>query len=197
MDKQEEILRLEADIDARRRDDPEGRLAALEAEEADLLPKVHQEKTKADALLLVEQSLGAEKQRVTHAIGQPVRKRIQDWIRYLLQDDSEVVVDDHGRPTILRTPAGRSVPIEDQSFGTREQVSVLYRLAVANLVSEESGTGVCLMLDDPFGHTDRGRRERMLEILGAESTRRGHQILVFTCRPEDFTGVGHHVALPD
>jgi len=195
LEKQKEVQRLEAEIESLRREDPEGRLADLETERADLLPRVRSEETKAGALLLLERSLTEEKDRVTQAIGEPVRERIQKWIRYLLQDDSEVVVDENGRPAVIRSPAGRELPFVDQSFGTREQVSILYRLAVADLVAEEAGSGVCMMLDDPFGHTDRGRRERLLEILTAEADRRGHQILVFTCRPEDFEGVGHHVQL--
>lgn len=191
--KQADVQRLEAGIEALRREDPEGRLAILEAERAALEPRVRAERTQADALRLLEEALKEERKRVTEAVGEPVRERIQRWVSYLLQDDSEVVVDEDGTPSVIRTPAGQEVPYPDQSFGTREQVSILYRLAVADLVAGEAGTGVCLMLDDPFGHTDRGRRARMLEILAAEADRRGHQILVFTCRPEDFEGVGVHV----
>jgi hypothetical protein len=195
LEKQGEIQRLEAEIETLRREDPEGRLALLEAERAELAARVRSETTKADALLLLERSLTEEKDRVTQAIGEPVRERLQRLIRFLLQDDSEAVVDARGRPAVIRNPAGREVPFEDQSFGTREQVAILYRLAVADLVAAEAGSGVCLMLDDPFGHTDRVRRDRMLGILDAEAEKHGHQILIFTCRPEDFEGVGHPVAL--
>ena len=63
----------------------------------------------------------------------------------------------------------------------------------------ESGaeSGVCLMFDDPFGHTDRHRRSLMLDILTAEAGRQGHQILLFTCRPEDFAGIENHVSLSE
>ena len=64
---------------------------------------------KADALLLLEQSLAAEKDRVTQAIGEPVRERMQRLLTYLLQDESRVVVDSSGRPTVIRSPAGQVV----------------------------------------------------------------------------------------
>ena len=96
-------------------------------------------------------------------------------------------------PRVIKTPTGQAIPYEDQSFGTREQVGVLYRLAGADLLKGSDDRGMCLMLDDPFGHTDRGRRQNMLEILQAAASRSGHQILVFTCRPEDFAGVEQHV----
>jgi DNA repair exonuclease SbcCD ATPase subunit len=150
------IGRFHAEIEALRREDPEGRLAALEAERAALLPHLRSARVHAEALRLLEQSLSAEKDRVTDVIGEPVRERMQRWVSYLLQDQSEVVVDEEGRPAVIRTPAGQEVPYEDQSFGTREQVSILHRLAVADLVAKEAGAGVVLMLDDPFGHTDRG-----------------------------------------
>ena len=189
------IREIQTEIDTLRRENPEGRLADLEAERAELAPRVRAARSKAEALLLLETALNEEKARITTAIGEPVRERLQRWISYLLQDDSLVAVDEKGRPSVIRTPAGREVPFPDQSFGTREQVSILYRLAVADLVAEEAGAGVAIVLDDPFGHTDRGRRGRLLEILGAEAGRRGHQVLIFTCRPEDFDGVGTHVSL--
>lgn len=187
------IRELSAEIEALRREDPEGALADLEAERARLLPRIRAAETQADSLILLEQALTQEKDRVTSAIGEPVRERLQSWVTYLLQDESTVIVDEAGRPAVIRTPAGREVTCEDQSFGTREQISILHRLAIADLVADEAGAGVVVMLDDPFGHTDRGRRSRMLDILTAEAERRGHQILIFTCRPEDFEGVGTHI----
>ncbi len=184
------VSKLNTGIETLRQEDPEGALAALEAEKAELLPRLRSARVHAEALRLLETSLSAEKDRVTEFIGEPVRERMQTWISYLLQDESQVVVDEAGRPAVIRNPAGQEVPYEDQSYGTREQVSILHRLAVADLVAKESGAGVVLMLDDPFGHTDRGRRSRMMDILTAEATKRGHQILIFTCRPEDFDGVG-------
>jgi len=195
MEMRAKIGRLSAEIEALRREDPETALAGLEAERAALRPRIRAARTHAEALLLLESSLTEEKNRVTEAIGEPVRERLQKWVEYLLQDKSEVVVDADGRPAVIRTPAGQEVEYEDQSYGTREQVSILHRLAVADLVAEEVGAGVVLMLDDPFGHTDRGRRSRMLDILTAETENRGHQILIFTCRAEDFEGVGTHIAL--
>ncbi|MBI4605091.1 MAG: AAA family ATPase [Planctomycetes bacterium] len=191
--RQARIKEMQGELAEIRREDPEGSLAKLLAERAVLAPRVRAGKTHADALLLLEGALKEERDRLTQAIGGPVRERLQRWVRYLLQDSSEVVVGEDGWPRVIRTATGQEVPYEDQSFGTREQVGVLYRLAVADLLAEASKAGACLLLDDPFGHTDRGRRRRMLEILESEAGRRGHQVLLFTCRPEDFEGAGQHI----
>ncbi len=195
-EKKQEVKNLETRIAALREADPEGRLVELEAERAKLLPAIARARTHGEALRLLEATLHAEKDELTAAVSGPLQGKIAPWLRYLLQDASEVSVGEDGVPLSITTPTGQEVPYADQSYGTREQVSVLYRLAVADLVAEEAGSGVCLMLDDPFGHTDRGRRERMLEILQAQAEKRGHQILVFTCRPEDFEGIGTHHPIP-
>ncbi len=191
--KQSEISELEGKLGELRRDDPEGKLVMLRTEESKLKEIVSSEQVYADALLLLEGILAENVKKHTGAVGGPVREQIQRWLRYILQDNStELVVSDEGLPCSIRNPAAQEIEFCEQSFGTREQISLLYRLAIANLMAEKSKFGVCLMFDDPFGHTDKGRRRRMLEIIENEVEKHNHQILLFTCRPEDFSGCGSH-----
>jgi len=69
---------------------------------------------------------------------------------------------------------------------------LIYRIALAGIIAEEEGHGLCIVLDDPFGDTDIGRRQRMIEWMGAELRRSGHQLILLTCRGSDFRGFGHH-----
>lgn len=193
--KQNAISGIEGKLTELRRDDPEGQLVVLWTEQSRLKQMVASEQIRADALLLLEQALKSELQKHTEAVGGPIQEKIQTWLQYVLQDDSELLVSDGGLPSVIRNPASQDIGFIEQSFGTKEQISVLYRLAIASLVAEQSGSGVCLMFDDPFGYTDRGRRRRMLEIIEEEVDRCGHQVLLFTCRPEDFIGHGNHYAI--
>ena len=147
-------------IGALREQDPEGRLAVLLAERAKLEPEVARGRVHAEALKLLEAELEGARDRLTAAVGGPIRERVARWVRYLLQDESEVAVGEDGVPTAITSPAGQGVPYDEQSFGTREQVSVLYRLAVADLVAEDAGRGVCLHLitagvREPLRHIGR------------------------------------------
>ena len=193
--KQQSISSIEGKLSELRQDDPEGKLISLRAEQSRLMQIVASEQVNADALLLLERIMQKEFQKHTEAVGGPIHERIQTWLRYILQDDSELLISEDGLPTKIRNPTSQEIEFKEQSFGTKEQISVLYRLAIASLIAEQSGSGVCLMFDDPFGYTDKGRRRRMLEIIEEEVNNHKHQVLMFTCRPEDFVGCGNHRTL--
>ena len=73
------------------------------------------------------------------------------------------------------------------SGGTREQVSLLVRLAFANLLARR-GTPAPVILDDAIVYTDDDRIEQMFDAL----TRRaeGLQIIVLSCRQRAFRALG-------
>jgi len=150
----------------------------------------------ANAIKLLESELDTELERVQGAGGDEVRTLVDRWLQVLMggeAGDLTLLVDNHGKPTGMRDGDGREFDFDEESFGTREQMSLLYRLAVARLLSEQAGHGCCIMLDDPFGHTDPTRRQNMLHIIRSEIQNCGHQVLVFTCLPEQFEGPGNHI----
>lgn len=76
-----------------------------------------------------------------------------------------------------RTSRGVTVPFESLSGGTREQLSILTRLAVAMIVSGDEGVPV--VLDDTLGYTDEDRLERMGAALALAG--KTCQVIVLTC----------------
>ena len=188
----EKVKEIEGRLTELRQKDPVGKLVKLRTEQSQLKSKVSSEQVQADALLLLEQTIQTELQKHTEAVGGPIQEKMNSWLQYILQDDSKLLVSEDGLPTVIRNPSSQDIVFGEQSFGTREQISVLYRLAIAGVIAENSDSGVCLMFDDPFGYTDRERRTRMLEIIEREVINNHHQVLLFTCRPEDFDGYGNH-----
>lgn len=81
------------------------------------------------------------------------------------------------------------------SVGTREQLSTLYRLSLAEYLKS------ALVLDDQLVQSDELRMDWFRELLHEKA--RAFQILVFTCRPADYwpemplAGEGRGVATPD
>jgi hypothetical protein len=67
---------------------------------------------------------------------------------------------------------------EQISVGTREQLSTLYRLSLAEYL------GSTIVLDDQLVQSDGDRMEWFRKLL--EEKANNYQILVFTCRPEDY-----------
>lgn len=73
------------------------------------------------------------------------------------------------------------------SFGAREQLGVLTRLAYADLV-KEAGRPTLLILDDALVHNDSDHIDRMKRAIFDAAAR--HQVLLFICHPEVWRDMG-------
>ncbi len=79
----------------------------------------------------------------------------------------------------------RAVDFAKLSEGTKETVSLSFRLAMLDHLFPEGG-GV-IVLDDPFANMDAGRTAQSCELLKDCATR--HQIILLTCK-EDYKTLG-------
>ncbi|MBE2993772.1 AAA family ATPase [Sphingomonas sp. CFBP 13603] len=111
----------------------------------------------------------------------PVTARAKRHIERLLPGADLVFADDLGLAAICRD--GATEDCVNLSRGTQEQLAVLTRLAIAELLREE-GRPVSLILDDPLVYADDARLDLMTEILtgAAQHT----QIILLTCRERAF-----------
>ena len=126
-----------------------------------------------------------------------IRPRVIDTIQHgagyvFGEPDLQIDLGDDGFPRAVQRVQGQAIPFERESFGTQEQLNLIYRVAIASIIAEDRGHGLCIILDDPFGQTDIHRRGRMLEWIGARLDESGHQLILFTCRGGDFEGFGQH-----
>ena len=78
--------------------------------------------------------------------------------------------------------SGAVRPTEQISVGTREQLSTLYRLSLAEYL------GSTIVLDDQLVQSDDNRMDWFRALLAEKA--RNFQILVFTCRPGDYLAKG-------
>jgi uncharacterized protein YhaN len=86
---------------------------------------------------------------------------------------------------------GIDEPSQRLSIGTREQLAVLVRLGLAQLLQEREGEAPCLILDDALVYADETRFDTMKAILQRAS--QDLQILILTCRPRDYRGLDARV----
>jgi uncharacterized protein YhaN len=82
---------------------------------------------------------------------------------------------------------GQAVSFEQLSHGAQEQAALISRLAYADLL-KEAGKPTLIILDDALVHSDLGRLDQMKRVIFDAATR--HQVLLFTCHPERWDGVG-------
>ena len=77
------------------------------------------------------------------------------------------------------------------SGGAKEQVAAATRLALAEVLAQDHGGCLPVVFDDAFAYSDPDRvqtLQRMLDLAVA----RGLQVIVLTCTPSDYSGLGAH-----
>jgi energy-coupling factor transporter ATP-binding protein EcfA2 len=140
---------------------------------------------RAQALDLLLGLLQAKRQELTRRLQAPLQKHLDHYLRILFPDAC-LEVDELLVPHRFSRGAEHGT-LEEMSFGAREQMGLISRLAYADLL-KEAGRPTLLILDDTLVHSDKQRLEPMKSIL-FDAARR-HQILLFTCHPENWRDLG-------
>ncbi|MFP3566792.1 AAA family ATPase [Paraburkholderia sp. SIMBA_030] len=140
---------------------------------------------RASALSLLDEVLVDERDAAVAQLRAPLTERLGHYLKRIFPQ-STIALGDDLSPAILERD-GRADTLDALSFGTREQLGILTRLAYADLL-KASGRPTLLMLDDAAVHTDAARRDAIKRALIDAATR--HQILVFTCHPELWDDLG-------
>ncbi|MFM0557051.1 AAA family ATPase [Paraburkholderia sediminicola] len=161
------------------------RLAAVEAKVEQATRRKDELSLRASALSLLDEVLVDERDAAVAQLRAPLTERLGHYLKRIFPQSTIALGDDLSPATLDRF--GRADTLDALSFGTREQLGILTRLAYADLL-KASGRPTLLMLDDAAVHTDAARRDAIKRALIDAATR--HQILVFTCHPELWDDLG-------
>ncbi|MFM0391671.1 AAA family ATPase [Paraburkholderia phytofirmans] len=161
------------------------RLAAVQAKVEQATRRKDELGLRASALSLLDEVLVDERDAAVAQLRAPLTERLGHYLKRIFPQSTIALGDDLSPATLDRF--GRADTLEALSFGTREQLGILTRLAYADLL-KASGRPTLLMLDDAAVHTDAARRDAIKRALIDAATR--HQILVFTCHPELWDDLG-------
>lgn len=146
-------------------------------------------KLRADALDLLVNLLDSKRAAMTKRLQAPLQKHIQRYLQ-LLFPKATLDIGEDLVPGLLTRIGGRgpeSGQFAQLSFGAREQMGVISRLAYADLL-KEGGRPTLIIMDDALVHSDPQRLDQMQRVVFDASQR--HQILVFTCHPANWRSVG-------
>lgn len=154
----------------------------LEAAEA----RLARETLEARASLLLHRTLEEASRETKDRWLGPVRERVRPYLR-LLQPGSDIVLNDRtfGIEHLMR--GGVAEPFDSLSVGAREQIAVITRLALADIL-RGAGQPSTIILDDALVNTDETRLRAMHLVLQRAS--QNLQVVVLTCREADFLGLG-------
>jgi len=126
---------------------------------------------------------------LTRKLQAPLQKHLNRYLQ-LLFPHASLEIDENLSPGPLTRPGANgseSGAFETLSFGAREQMGIISRLAYADLL-KEAGRPTLIILDDALVHSDETRLAQMKRLLFDAATR--HQILLFTCHPGNWRDMG-------
>jgi uncharacterized protein YhaN len=126
-----------------------------------------------------------ERDNARRAYVVPLKEKIEHLGRLVFEVSFQVEVNEDLQ-IAGRTTGGVTVPFSPLSGGTREQLSLLFRLACSIIVAKDGGAP--LILDDALGYSDPERLRSMGVALARAA--RECQIIIFTCVPERYSNIG-------
>lgn len=180
---------LEVELQAAGAQGLDERRAALARDLAAAERRAGQLARRARALDLLLCRLRDKRHALTQRLQAPLQAHLNHYLG-LLFPGARIALDDSLSPgPLTRDSAGgsESGEVDALSFGAREQMGVIARLAYADLL-KEAGKPTLIILDDALVHSDDARLERMKRVLFDAALR--HQVLLFTCHPDKWRDMG-------
>ncbi|OMG71451.1 AAA family ATPase [Burkholderia ubonensis] len=185
-DRRVRIERLEAELQALGAQGLEEKRADVARELEQTRRRVVEMQRRANALDYLLELLRRKRAVVTQRLHAPLQRHLNHYVQLLFPQATLELGDDFV-PRLLSRPGAEVGDFNDMSFGAREQMGVISRLAYADLL-KEAGRPTLIMLDDALVHSDHGRLGQMKRVLFDAATR--HQILLFSCHQEKWRDMG-------
>ncbi len=140
----------------------------------------------ASAWRLLKETLEEAERGAKETFIAPVKERLQPYMRYVLPHTSlNLNADSLAIDSLQRD--GQEEPFQALSMGTREQIAVLARLALAEILLEDNKP-VAIILDDPLVNSDDRRFKLMTAAL--RNAAKKMQILILTCHEQRYLTLG-------
>jgi len=149
---------------------------------------------RAQAVQLLHQLFLAEQRALADQFTRPFAEKIAGYLQCLFGAGAHVHVRLEqnafaGLEFVSPAQRGDAFSFESLSAGTKEQVAAAVRLAMAEVLAENSDHCLPVIFDDAFAYSDPDRvavLQRMLDRAAA----RGLQIIVLSCNPSDYVTLG-------
>lgn len=178
---------IEGELKADRADDVAARVAELNDRRAAAEARCLDAEEEIRALQLLVREVEAAASQTRDRFAKPVMQRLDPYLQLVFPEARLGFGDGLTPQALQRTEVAED--IVRLSDGTQEQLAVLVRLALAQLLAE-TGSPAPLILDDALVYADDHRIARVFEALRLAA--RTHQVLVLTCRERAFAGLGGH-----
>lgn len=183
------LMRLEVELQTTGAQGLEERRAEAARDLEQAQRRVSELHRRAKALDYLLNLLRDKRAALTRKLQAPLQKHLNRYLQLLFPHASLEIDENLSPGPLTRTGSNgtESGAFEALSFGAREQMGVISRLAYADLL-KEAGRPTLIILDDALVHSDEARLAQMKRLLFDAATR--HQILLFTCHPANWRDLG-------
>ncbi|MGX2041714.1 AAA family ATPase [Methylocaldum sp. MU1018] len=188
-ERRDQLMTLQVELQTAGAQGLEERRSELARDLAQAGRRVDELRRRADALDYLLKLLRDKRRALTRRLQAPLQKHLNRYLQ-LLFPGAYLGIDENLSPGPLTRTGSNGTElgdVEDLSFGAREQMGIISRLAYAGLL-REAGRPTLIILDDALVHSDEERLAQMKRVLFDAATR--HQILLFTCHPAKWRDLG-------
>jgi DNA repair exonuclease SbcCD ATPase subunit len=150
----------------------------------DIKTKLNNEKNNLNAIKLLLHLIDKEKKDLKDKVLYPLEKKVLKAFSKVTENKyTNISINENFKLSSINANAltgDSSVNHEILSYGTKEQLAFLFRLAIADFLSEKD-TQV-MILDDSFVNTDEHRLNIIMDMIKSYSGK--IQFLIFTCKDD-------------
>lgn len=150
----------------------------------------------ADALQLLDNLFKEEKEQLGKEYTAPFAKKIGAYLKSLFGNEVNVKmnIDTSGKfngISLYRSQQNEfgQLDFDLLSGGAKEQVAAAVRLAMAEVLADNYGGTLPIIFDDAFAYSDGERIEGVQNML-YKATEKGLQVIILSCNPKDYAGLG-------
>ncbi|HPO49510.1 MAG TPA: AAA family ATPase [Spirochaetota bacterium] len=159
----------------------------------EIIKEMKNEEVRIRAIDLLKRLLEDEKKNLEESILSPLQNRISEAFSRITEKRYENIVLSNdfalsGIENSIFDGSKNSLSFDAVSYGTKEQLSFLFRFAIAGYLSSKERQ--VMILDDSFVNTDKIRLKFLMELLKSNSDK--IQFLIFTCK-DDFQEYGDFI----
>lgn len=175
---------LAAEVDTLGKQGPGERLQEFEGKFEKATQQLESMERQARAVKLLYDTMKACEKDAKEQFMEPVQMRLRPYLNEVFPG-TDVALDQSQFEIAGLQRNSHVEKYNSLSIGTREQISVLTRLAIAGLLKEK-GYPAVVVLDDVLVYSDERRFDLMKQVLRRAATEHNLQILILTCRKRDY-----------
>ncbi len=172
--------------------DPDAEVLQANARLATIQEEQAREQRRANAIALLHRLFTESQTAISESLTQPIAERVAGYLECIFGRGVQVRVDlsNTNNPSLsLTRPGSPAFAFDSLSGGAKEQVAAAVRLATAEILASNYDGCLPLVFDDAFAYADPERVQALQRMLDLAATR-GLQVIVLTCTPSDYIGLG-------